>query len=143
MISEICDEGEDSRVYCQLLLVLLCFNFCAPLRVDVEETPLKELKGGSQIYWIVDVQAVVATKHQADGSGEVGDLVVHNLAVYAEHELPCTIAAGSTYNDARGHRQAFHVDFICQACLLYVVEEVLLFFIEVGENKQHHILDVT
>lgn len=39
MISKTSDEGEDSRVYGQLLLVLLCLNFCAPLRVDVKETP--------------------------------------------------------------------------------------------------------
>lgn len=63
--------------------------------MHAQTLPLKELKRGTQIYRIVDVQAVVATKHQADGSDEVGDLVVHNLAVYAEHELPCSIAAVS------------------------------------------------
>ena len=57
--------------------------------------PLKELKCGAQFHGIVDIKAVVASKHQTNGRDEGGDLVNHNLVVYTQHELLCGIAGVS------------------------------------------------
>lgn len=45
--------------------------------------PLKELKGGPLLYRIVYIQAVVASKYQADRSDEVRHSVIHDFPVYA------------------------------------------------------------
>ena len=43
----------------------------------------------------MDVQAVVAAEHYVDGSDELDDLVIDNLAVNAQHESIGTVAGGS------------------------------------------------
>lgn len=43
----------------------------------------------------MDVQTVVAAEHCVDGSDEVRDVVVDNLAINAEHEFFCTVEGGS------------------------------------------------
>lgn len=44
----------------------------------------------------------------------------------------CTDFQFTTNNDTWCHRQAFHLDFFCQTCFINIVEEGLLFFIEIG-----------
>ena len=34
------------------------------------------------IHGILDIEAVVGSKHQTDVRDEVGDVVIHNLAIY-------------------------------------------------------------
>ena len=49
--------------------------------------PIKELKCGAQIHGIMDIETVVGFKHQTDGRDEVGDVAIHNLTIYTQHEL--------------------------------------------------------
>lgn len=49
--------------------------------------PLKELKCRAQINRIVNIQAIVCSKHETDGRDEVGDVVIHNLAIHTQHEV--------------------------------------------------------
>lgn len=49
--------------------------------------PMKELKCGAQIHRIEVIEEVIVSKHQTDGRDKGGDLVIHNIAVYTQHEL--------------------------------------------------------
>lgn len=49
--------------------------------------PLKELECGAQIQGMMNIEEVVASKHQTDGRDEGGDLIVNNLVVNTQHEL--------------------------------------------------------
>lgn len=39
------------------------------------------------MYWIVDIQAVIASKHQTDGRDEGGDMAIYNFSINAQHVL--------------------------------------------------------
>lgn len=81
IIWKLLNQGEDSGVHMKSGGTRLLY-FSALLWVDREKTPLQKLQGWCQVWWVMDVEAIIAGKHQAKGRCEGRDVVMYNALIH-------------------------------------------------------------
>lgn len=53
---------------------------------EKSDTPLKKFQSWGKTWWVMDVDAAIASKHHVKGRSEEKDVVVHNVPIQAQYK---------------------------------------------------------